>query len=46
MSSAAAAAPLRKPDQMKKTYGAKKGEHVFYAVVAKQERRSKRGRKP
>lgn len=32
-------------DQMKKTYGPKKGEHVFYAIVAKQERRGKQGKR-
>lgn len=30
---------------MKRTYGPKKGEHVFYAVIAKRERRKrKRGK--
>lgn len=28
--------------QMKKTYGPKKGETVFYAVIAKRERKSRR----
>jgi hypothetical protein len=28
-------------DSMKKTYGPKKGEHVFYAVIAKKERKTK-----
>lgn len=31
---------------MKKTYGPKKGETVFYASVAKRERRDKRKRGP
>jgi hypothetical protein len=26
---------------MKKTYGPKKGEHVFYAAIAKRERKAK-----
>jgi hypothetical protein len=30
---------------MKKTYGAKNGEHVFYASIAKREHRAKARRK-
>jgi hypothetical protein len=30
---------------MKRTYGAKKGETVFYATIAKREHRAKKGRR-
>ena len=38
-------AAQRALDAMKKTYGPKKGEHVFYGTVAKRERREKRGKR-
>lgn len=31
-------------DAMKRTYGPKKGEQVFYGTVAKRERKARRGR--
>jgi len=30
---------------MKKTYGPKKGEQVFYGTIAKRERKAKKGRR-
>lgn len=33
-------------DQMKRTYGRKDGENVFYATIAKRKRKTKIARKP